>query len=178
MTVLVIRKGIEKYPFTFLSEERYSTEEAFQLICEMYEWIAREGPMEIMSIYHLIHSTINVFIKEKYARMIIHGDYEENEFSFHASGNEICDYFYQLSEDEGMSLEEFLDKLSEETSSSFSTNETYFKNFHYDVRYALGYLGLTYYDIDGSVESYRYFQKEDALPVSAFLKNSVVKEVW
>lgn len=179
MSVLVIRTEQEDYPFKFLSPERYDMQGALELIGGMYAWVAQqEGPIDIMTIYELVHSSIDIFIKERYARMIIHGDYETDEFSFGAGGDEICAYFTHLSEEENMSLGEFLDKLCEETHASFSVNETYFKNFYHDVRYALSLWGLTYYDMDGSVASYRYFYKEDTLPPSAFLKNSVVKEVW
>lgn len=179
MSVVVIRKEQEDYPFKFLSPERYDVQGALELISMMYEAVARqEGPSEIMTIQELVNSTIDVFRKERYARMIIHGDYEDEDSMFDIHGDTLCTYFNELSEEEGVSLGDFLDKICEETDTLVSHTGTYFENFCYDVRYALGSLGLVYYNLGIFVRDYPHGQKEDHIPMSAYLKNSVVKEVW
>jgi hypothetical protein len=179
MAVLVIHTEQEDYPFKFLSPERYDVQGALELVSEMYEHVAqREGPWDIMTIHELIMSTIGVFRKERYARMILHGDYDDEEISLDIHGDQLCTYFNELSENEGLSLGDFLDRICDETEGFTSLMGTYVQNYYHDVRYALGRMGLVYFDVGEPIRSYPFEQRAKHAPISDYLRNAVVKEVW
>lgn len=172
----IIETKTQPYPFLFFSKERFSTECTLELIAEMYEEVAEYNvPRYILSIGELASACMSVFVQESYARIILYGDYEEDK-PFGAE-DRVQQYYEDLVDSEGISLGDFIEHISSKTS-MFSTDQTYLKNFHHDLRYGLGSLNIVHFDIESSAESYNYFRKLGDPLLSDHLKNAVLKEVW
>jgi hypothetical protein len=175
----------ETYPFLFFSPERYSVSGVLEFAMSWYGVMIDETTQreeELFSLGELIHVAMTEFLLESDARIIIHGDYEEDGlggFGFASYAQSVYDAWFEV--EDRLSLGEFLEERHEHSRLS-SINQTYMEHFTSDLRLAFNRLGLSYVDFEHSVDAHDYMRRSKYArapePLWHYVRNYAVTEVW
>jgi hypothetical protein len=173
----MITQTASEYPFLFLHKERYSLDQALDLAAEIYmESMDETKPEEFLPLGTIASMVMDLFIQESRARIVLEGEHSDENDLFR-SADQLLEAYDMMVEPQKMSLGDFLEWSSQHFS-MMSVNQTYLKNFHHDLRYAFKLLGLSFYDMEYAASMFHYYRKEGSPPLSHYVVNAPIKEVW